>query len=323
MVVLTPFFRFFEALYNLLPTSQKKTRDEILSEQSMRFDALQGALPARIALFVVCAYGNIAYDSDIDASDWKDYRKALVDKHGELARFKDGITDIRTVIRDGLDTRERQKAEWGIGDAKNPYTDDDYRRLDEVFSSLSSRLDRTGGMDAVQDMTLHTCAKRQLLADKMLARGTKESIDIASKLNTMNQKDLEAEQLRGKDKVATEEITIPGIVEALKRDGVSAEMSMEDAVAYINKVTKRQKYDMTLDAADHVIELIINMIRKNNDEQEFDVLPRELRFDKKFENEFNEKPEDWEKEVYQYLEMERRSPDYWRKQGVGVGAPKL
>ena len=303
-------------------TTERKD-DRTLQGQEKRYNVLTNVLPQRIVIFIICAYCNVSYRSDIEAESWTDYIKKVQNKEGYIPRFFDGITDIRTVLRDNLDNSERWIAEWGKGDDDRPYTTDDYKRLDEIFSTMSSRLDRSGGMDALQDMTLHNCARRQLLADKKLAKGTKESVDIASKLLTMNQKDLEAEQLRGKDRVATEEITVPGIVEALKKKGVSAEMSMEDAVAFINKVTKQKHYNMSLDAADHVLEIIINTMRKNNDEPELEELPLNMRFDPRYGGEFTADPEEWETDAFKYLGITRRDPGYFRGEKVEILPPDI
>ena len=322
---LTAFFAFLRCQReNGLLNTDKIEEIKPLQRQEKRFQALTSVLPKRVVIFILCAYLNVAYKSNVDGKTWAEYLEKLKDKEGNTPRFYDGVTDIRSVLRRGIDTKERWLSEWGKGDDNKPYTEDDYKRLDEIFSTMASRLDRSGGMDALQDMTLHNCAKRQLLADKMLAKGTKESVDIASKLSTMNQKDLEAEQLRGKDRVATEEITIPGVVEALKKKGVSAEMSMDDAVSYIMKVTHQKKYEMSLDAADHVIQLIINAMQKNNDEPEFEQLPRDLRFDTKFAGEFSEEPADWETEAYEYLGLSRREPGYFgNEETIGEKPPDV
>ena len=283
----------------------KTTEEEILKRQDKRFRSLRDTLPEKFALYICCAAFNVAYRTDIDALDWIEYNLRLKKREGLIPKFLDGIIDVRTVIRDSYDNQERWVAEWGKGGEKHPYTEDDYRRLDEIFSTQSSRFEKMGGMDAQQDFTLHTCAKMQLESEKAIERGGKENIDIASKLLAMIQKQLESEQLRKKDSKPVEVIALDGIVDALrKKHGISAEMTYDEVMTAISKwLRKGHHYDMTTDAADHMLLGIINCMRKNNDEPEIEELPDEMRFNPKYAAEFEENQSKMEQAAYHYLGM--------------------
>lgn len=269
-----------------------------------------------IALYVICAANDISYRIDIEATDWTDYLKKLKKKCAGVApAFRSGVIDIRTAIKESLDDEERWIAEWGKGAESKPYTDDDYKRLDEIFSTFASRSERSGGMDALQDFNLHTCAKLQLLAEKCIAKGGKDDLAQAEKAINSTQKLLEAEQLRKKDAVPWQEITLDGITDRLRKEGLSAEMSLDEVRRYICKQLRREGiYDFDVDAAEHMLLAIQNTQRINDDEPELDELPVHQRFTPELTRQFAAKPNEAQKEAYEYLGL-KRFP--WNEKKIG------
>lgn len=267
------------------------------------YNRLTNYVSNSIATYVLCAVNDIAYRIDIEADSWPGYLEKLKKRCGGVTpAFRSGVIDIRTAIKESMDNHERWEAEWGKGADTKPYTDDDYRRLDEIFSTFASRPERSGGMDALQDFNLHTCAKLQLLAEKCIAKGGKDDLAQAEKAINSTQKLLEAEQLRKKDVVPWQEMTLDGITDRLRKEGLSAEMSLDEVRRYICKQLRREGiYDFTVDAAEHMLLAIQNTQRINNDEPELDELPVAMRFHPELTRQFSTNPNDTEKEVYDYL----------------------
>lgn len=264
-----------------------------------------------LALYCICAVQNIPYSPDIEYEDFSDYKSEST----TIGRkFEDGIIDVRQAIKRTETDIDHWKNVWGIGDENKPYTVDDYKRLDDLFATYSSRLQRAGGMDALQDDTLRVCSKMRLEADKALAKGGKDNISIASTLNKMIQDNLSSEQLRKKDAKPVDTARIDGIVEALaKKYGVGMKMTTDDAIRVCSEWLMSHHYPVTMDAAEHMIQSIINCTRDNNDLPALDDIPDYAKFDAGFAHEFETSPNELEEEAYRYLgydrEEDRPKPD--------------
>ena len=300
----------------MLTTAEQKTD----KRWDNRFNHLTNYVSEQVALYIICAATDTAYQTDIEAKGWIDYKEKLRAKKKFCPSFGSGIIDIRTAIKESLDDQQRWESEWGMGSEEKPYTPDDYRRLDEIFSTLASRPERTGGMDALQDFNLHTCAKLNLLAEKRIARGGKDDLAQAEKAINTARKILEDEQLRKKDAVPWQELTLDGIVDKLRRDGLSAEMGFEEVLSYICRKLKRENiYDFDVDAAEHMLLAITNTMRTNNDEPELDELPVHMRFSPELTRQFAPVPNETQEEVYEYLGL-KRFP--WNEKTKGGGKKK-
>ena len=279
--------------------------DTTIKRLNLRYNQLLDLLDPQLALFCICATMNIIYDPSIDFVSFEDY-KEQVDRTKTKVRFKDGIVKVKAAPADPIQERKRWVEVWGTGDANNPYTEEDYRRMDETFSAYSSRLERAGGMDALQEDTLRKCSKMRLHADKALERGGKDNISIAASLNKMIQEDLKAEQLRKADATPIETARIDGIVEAFtKKYGVSMEVSYDEAVAACSKCLVSHRYPITTDAANFMLEAIINCTRDNNDMPPIAGLPKGAKITDDMSFEFAEEPNEAEEEALEYLNLKK------------------
>ena len=285
----------------------KNEAEAIAKRWDNRFRTLTASVSVPVALYILCAANDVAFRTDIEATSWIDYNEKLKKRcAGAVPFFKQGVTDIRTAIKESFDNTERWIAEWGEGSESKPYTERDYRRLDEIFSTLASRPEQSGGMDALQDFNLHTCAKLNLLAEKCIAKGGKDDLAQAEKAINTARKILEDEQLRKKDTNPYQEITLDGIVDRLRKDGLSGEMSFEEVLSYIARKTRREGlYDFDVDAAEHMLLCILNTGRTNNDEPELEDLPPRMRFSPEVTRQFSVKPNEVQEEVYDYLGLQR------------------
>lgn len=294
-----------------------KTRIVEAEAAESRFRNLKELLGADLACFCFCAVNDVPYDPEMPSPDsWDAYCEAL---KGERANewFVDGETNVNTVLYLGMNDAERWENVWGIGDPKKPYTNQDYQRLDELWKTYSARLMGGSGMDAQQEDTIRTCCKERLLADRCIAMGTKESVDMAAKLNKTIQDQLAAENLRKKDAKPVEHKRVDGIVDALrKKYGVGVELTYEQAIEICAKWMVSHRYPYTMDAAEKMLLSIINTMRKNNDEAELQELPKGAGLFAQ-RSEFAGIPNEMETDTYRYLGLtrERRKTEKGNAEG--------
>ena len=255
-----------------------------------------------LALFFCCAIADVPFDENIEADNWLEYVKAVPE--GSL--FKDGITNVSKILHNLMDDEERWVVQWGTGSESNPYTEKDYRYMDELFRSYSARSLASGKYDPQTEFVLRNVCKQQLLADKSLAEGTKEGVEMHYKLSSTIQKALEAEKLRAKDE-EQESVTLDDIETALQRKyGVGIEMTRDQAMELFYDWQTKLHYPNTQDAVDEAIKIIINNTRMNNDMQPIDVLPKAERFSQELAGSFDESPSFEEEEAFDYLGIERK-----------------
>ena len=283
-----------------------------------RWETLAGLLGADLANFIVCAFADVYYNPRISAKNWTLYLSKL--KTNAEKRFEDGETDIKNAVLSGLGEQERWEAEWGTGSEENRYTVSDYRRLDEIYKTLSAR--NAGGIDAQQEYTLRNCAQMSLLREKCLWKGDKESIDKAKNLDKMIQDNLAAENLRKKDAGPQQAARLDGIVDALKKKyGFGVELTREQATEACARWLVSHHYNCTKDAAEHAMLSIINAMRINSDLPLLPELDPEARLDG-FEAEFERALSATgkrEKSVYEYLGLRRNGTRTDASPGAGSG----
>lgn len=307
-------------------------KDDI-TEMQRQFDKFETATNLLFAFFYNC----IAYDIPFEPTalpqgkktetPWADYLANLQDnfltekEDGERRGFLDGSTDILKLIKikgkspeENAEDEDEHKLKWGIGDEGNPYSQEDYSRLDELFRTYSARLVAAGGMDEQQEDTLRTCCKMRLISDKALAKGTKESIDLAAKLNKMIQDNLSAENLRKKDEKPMQDVRIDSIVDALEKAGLVKQGKILPLPDLQKALLERlgalggkpsHKYPYTLDAADQMIAIIINTMRQNDNLPEIVDITDNMRLDENVAPEFADSPNKDEREAYDGLGLVR------------------
>lgn len=275
-------------------------------EREERFQSLKTIVGADVALFVLCAYCDYPYKPSVPASSWDQYIHKVPMK--SMEHFRDGETDIFKAIDLGIADEQRWEKVWGLGNKDSRYTVEDYKRLDEIFFTYTERLNKSGGYDIQQEDTLRHCSRMALLRDKCVSKGDKESIDKAQKLDKMIQENLSSENLRRKDEKPTQTARLDGIVEAIKKKcGVGVELTQEQAAEICAKWLTERRYSITMDAAEHAILAIVNNIRTNSDLPLVAGVTDEMKLDR-YSAEFQSAPSQNEKEVYEYLGIERKEP---------------
>ena len=284
-------------------------------EQVQRFETLRAIVGADVATFVMCAFLNLPYNPQITARGWDAYVKSARALKAD-ATFRDGETDIRSALEEGMADVDRWKREWGVGDEESPYSPEDYRRLDEIFKTLAARLQGSGGYDAQQEFTLRNCSHMALLREKCIRKGDKESVSKAKDLDKMISDNLAAENLRKKDEKPQQTARLDGIVEAIGRKYGVTLFSTYDQVmeAIVKWLNEKRRYANSQDAAEQAIMAIINCTRNNSDYPVLTETPSDVFLDQ-YAGEFdNSAPErDREKPVYDYLNIHPRTGQTGRR----------
>ena len=261
------------------------------TEQDMIFARLNATIGRDMTLFCMCAVLDVPYVSENDAETWGEYLDGV-----EKGEFSDGETDVNAALLAGMPTQDRWETVWGEG-----YSEADYRRLDDLYRTMTSQLDSTGGLDPQQRDTAKTCARMALNRDKLISNyKDKDSIDTASKFDRMIRENLKDSNMRKADILPAQAQRLDGFVDALRKNGLTPEMTQDDVFEWFYRQCKKKKYDMTTDAADWMLLSILRTMAKNNDQME----PVELEEDMSlaaFESEFADEPNEHEKQTYEYL----------------------
>ena len=267
--------------------------DKIGKEAFIRLKPLIGE---PLTVFCLCAVLNLPYLQHAAVESWDDY----VDGFDGNEFFTDGVTDINSVILDGMESKERWEIVWGDG-----YSENDYKRLDEQYRIMTAQLDVAGGViDPQQRETARYCARLALEREKLILKPDKENIAMAKSLDEMIRKNLSDCDMRKTDQLPSQKQRLDGFVDALrKKTGLGGEMTQEDVLSVFYAWCQKKKYPMTTDAADHLLLSILRTMAKNDDLPVPAGLQPEDGFSI-FEREFEKKPNLAEKEAYKYLSIE-------------------
>ena len=274
-------------------------------EQS-RFIALRDIVGQETAVYIMCAYHNILFDPEITKLEWAKYVKT-VEKRGD-PRFSEGQTALKVAPKQNPETKQEEwERVWGLGSEDHPYTIFDYRRMDQIFNTMTARRRATGGFDDQQEDVFRFCARTAHQRDKLMALGDKDSIASAQKLDKMIQDNLAAENLRKRDEAPEQTARVDGIVEAIqKKFGKGITLNFDDTMEMIGKwMHETGRYNITQDAAEQSLMFIVNNMRMNSDMPQITELPEDGRLDA-YAKEFNPRAEQREKEVYDHLQLVRR-----------------
>lgn len=305
--------------------------DTIMQEQE-RFEELAKATSESLAYFYCCIAFDVPFDLNAvpgigdGLERWSAYRdnlriKGLDRENGKQLGFLDGLTDITAIFGERLSSgefsravsqersareakagTEKQRKVWGPGDAKKPYTNDDYKRLDELYNTYGSRLNSAGGPDSQQEYILRLVARMSLDLEKALAAG---ATDKAQKLNKMIQENLASENLRKKDARPVDDVRIDGITDRLEKAGLLKNGKQCDPDEMFRILFGRApKYAYTKDAAEQIILINENRMRNNDSMPELATLPDDMRLTDGL-GEFAEEPNEQEKEAYEKLGLVR------------------
>ena len=276
-------------------------------EQEQAFDRLSVTLSLPLTFFVICACCDVPYRAEIDAGDWRGYLSELEEK-GITGGFADGETDVNAAILGGMEEGERWETVWGYGDEEHPYTQQDYRRLDELYKTMTAQLDSAGGMiDAQQQDTARTCARMALQRDKLILSRNKDDVSTAKNFDEMIRKNLADANMRKADILPSAQQRPDGFVDALKKKyGLTMEMTKDDVMQAFYAWCRRRKHPQTVDAEEHALLAILRTMQKNDDMPEPTDLPEDMRLGN-FAEEFAAEPNEAENEAYEYLHLVRHS----------------
>ena len=275
------------------------------TEQELTFNRLQSTIGRDMALYCMCAVLDKTYTAESEAETWAEYLGEI-----EKGEFADGQTDVNAAYLAGLPTAERWATVWG-GD----YSESDYRQLDDLYRTMTAQLDSTGGIDRQQDDTARTCALMALQRNKLIRTADKDSVAMAKQYDQMIRDNLKDSNMRKADVLPTAQQKLPTIVDVLRKNlNLNIDnFTQDDVWASFYAWCKKKKYPFTMDAAEHILMLILNLIQKNDDMQELYQAPDEMNFGP-YEAEFEKEPNEAELEAYDYGGYVRGE---WHKDGDG------
>lgn len=270
--------------------------DKATQKQREAFDRLSAAVGPDMALYCVCAVYDVAYDPDSDAESWDEYAA----EHPK-ASFTEGVTDANTALLAGMPDADRWMTVWGDG-----YSEADYKQLDDLYRTMTSQLDRTGGLDPQQQDTARTCARMALNRNKLIADyKDKDSISAASTLDKMIRENLKDSNMRKADILPSAQQRPDGFVDALKKKyGLTMEMTKDDVMQAFYTWCRSKKYPETVDAEEHAMMAILRTMQRNDDLPEPSELPEDMSL-AAFEHQFADEPNEMENDAYEYLHLVR------------------
>ena len=270
-------------------------------EQKKAFERLCESITPSLAFYCMCAVYDVPFDAEIEAESWAEYIEELESKP-HPAEFANGETDVNAAILGGMDEADRWATVWGIGDEKKPYTENDYKRLDELYKTMTAQLDSVGGLiDRQQEDTARTCARMALQRDKLILSRDKDDVTTAKNFDEMIRKNLADCNMRKADILPSQKQRLDGIVDAMKRKlGVGMDMTYDQAMGAFFKWCKQRNHPQTVDAEEHALLAILRTMQKNEDLPEPVELPDDMRLGN-FGEEFSLEPNEQENEAYEYL----------------------
>lgn len=266
---------------------------EANTEQKIVFSRLESLIGRDMAFFCLCAVYDVAYFAENDASNWEEY----CEQTGGNGDFASGQTDANAALLAGMPTQERWSTIWGDG-----YTEADYRQLDDLYRTMTAQLDSTGGIDPQQDDTARTCARMALNRNKLILNYTdKDSISTANTLDKMIRDNLKDSNMRKADILPSAQQKLPTIVDVLRKNlNLNIDnFTQDDVWASFYAWCKKKKYPFTMDAVEHILMMILNLVQKNDDMPELYQAPSEMDFGP-YEAEFEKEPNEAENEAYEY-----------------------
>ena len=262
------------------------------------YERLCDILPASLATYCMCAVYDLEFDPDDIPTRWSKFKPN--------GAFVDGETDVNTAILGSMDEAERWETVWGVGDEDHPYSENDYKRLDELYKTMTAQLDSAGGLiDRQQEDTARTCARMALQRDKLILSRNKDDVVTAKNFDEMIRKNLADANMRKADILPSAQQRPDGIVDALKKKyGLSMDMTKDEVMQAFYDWCRRKKHPQTVDAEEHALLAILRTMQKNDDMPEPIDLPGDMRLGN-FSYEFADEPNEAEEEAYDYLHLVR------------------
>ena len=188
----------------------------------------------------------------------------------------------------------RAQAEtWGYGPEKQPYTQEDYDKLDGIFDAIASNRANLGDQ---AKLAIQKIAKWTLEQDRCFNKG---DFDGAKRLQDIIKIEMENEQLRKKDSLPSDSARIDDIVMAIEQAGLHI-MDYKELCTELANHSFHRTYPYTRDAADQMLLLIRNATAWNEGRAEVASLPPEFRITDEL-GEFAREQDETEKEIYDEL----------------------
>lgn len=266
------------------------------TEKEIIYSRLNAVIGHDLTLYCMCAVFDVPYVAENEALSWTEYTEGI-----ENGEFTSGETDVNAALLVGMPTQDRWETVWGDG-----YSETDYRQLDDLYRTMTSQLDSTGGLDPQQRDTAKTCARMALNRNKLISNyRDKDSVDTAAKFDKMIRENLKDSNMRKADILPSAQQRPDGFVDALKKKyGLAMDMTKDDVMQAFFAWCRSKHYPETVDAEEHAMMAILRTMQKNDDLPEPTDLPSEFDFGP-YQAQFEQEPNELEQDAYDYLGLVR------------------
>ena len=286
------------------------------------YDQRAATVGYKLAMFLCAAEFNMPYMPDLfkaaqklqndKTNPWAAYTVILCregyHKGERFGQFVDGVTDIKKAFdgkaetlyvddemlcaEDYVEGRVAQEKKWGKGPTDHPYTQEDYDKLDRIFSAIA---DNRPAIGPQTQMAIEKISRWTLEQDYYFYNGDPQKAKL---LGDLIKSEMENEQLRKKDELPQDLEKLDGIVRALEAKGLLG-LPFPELLKKLHP-----EYQMTKDAAEQILLAIYNTSAWNEGRAEVASLPPSLRLNDKL-GEFMQEPDEAEKEIYRKLDLVR------------------
>lgn len=263
-----------------------------------------------MALWYTCIAANVPFiiadlpDKSVKGNDvWDAYVAKLIaegdDKKGARdAEWLDGLTDIRWAFGGEMKQKDfaaaiavekgrlsklpgtkQQRKRWGKMAFGEPFTSEDYERMDELLDAYATDY-RATGLSQRQEQALIRYVKEIHLADKANASGDYRAAQALIKNADII---MAGEAMRAKDEKPMEGFRFDACIVALEKAGLMESghfLSYEDTCRAIWNLVHPEgnpRYGYSLDVADQILLNWENNMRKNGGRPEVYELPADMK----------------------------------------------
>ena len=291
-----------------------------LSCQQLRYESVAKETSRTYALFYLCMAYDVPYLPDTISEcegnpkgTWTEYvqrvqHEYLGQERPSVKTWTDGITDIAEAFGgdfpvlpitgdvmvanlDELPDKERWKIEWG-----EAWSESECREMDNRYMQLTSEW-RGTPVPPRTAMSLHDVVRNMMMRDNMM----RTDASAAKKYQDMINAIMASEDLKVQKDRQNESIRVDKLTQRLEEKGAikNGQIVGREELA---KILAKEKgtYNTSLDVVDMIIFNILNTMRKNMGQPEFDVLPLSAQVTD-FKGELLETPSEEEKRIMQNI----------------------
>lgn len=225
--------------------------------------------------FDIAIYPEVIHRVLRNKDAWTDYLELLLVRNKKLRAYGAGdeVKFWGSEITEEGETDENQLERW-VETWGGGYTDDQYRRLDELYEGF---LETRPDVGKEGEIKLKTVSEWMVRRDEMAKSDDKEKVAMAKTLQGMIETEMTSASLRRKDELPSDTIRPDDFILALERVGMVQDgrpLPYDELIELIKNDNPHYAY--TKDSADQMILAVINAMRGNEGFGELATLPHNM-----------------------------------------------